>query len=263
MIGIFDSGIGGLTTVRSFIDSLPGYDITYFGDTARTPYGSKSKNTVIRYARENAEFLIGKGAKIIVIACNTASSVATETISREFNVPVFEVITPAVEMAVKLSHNAQIGIIGTRGTINSGIYDKKIKEILPEAKIWSNPCPLLVPLVEEGWFKRPETKMIVKKYLMPLKTRQIDSLILGCTHYPLLKDTIQDKIGKKVKVIDSSIAVTSKVKDFFAENPEIEKQISQNSQLDIFVSDITVQFGKTAEMILKKRVQLKTNGVTV
>ena len=260
MIGIFDSGIGGLTTVRSLIDSMPGYDITYFGDTARTPYGSKSKETVIRYARENAEFLIKKGAKIIIIACNTASSVATETISKEFKVPVFEVITPAVDMAVKASQKSQIGIIGTRGTVNSGIYEKKIKEQLPNAKIWSNPCPLLVPLVEEGWFNRPETKMIVKKYLLPLKARQIDSLILGCTHYPLLKDTIQKKIGKNVKVIDSSIAVTSKVKEFFKNNPEIEKQILKNNKLDIFVSDITTQFGKTAEMILKKRVHLKTNG---
>ncbi len=258
MIGIFDSGIGGLTTVRAILDSLPGYDITYFGDTARTPYGSKSRKTVIRYAIENAEFLLNKGAKIIIIACNTASSVATEVISEKFKVPVFEVITPAVEMAVNTTRKSQIGIIGTRGTINSGIYEKKIKERLPDAKIWSNPCPLLVPLVEEGWFQRPETRMIVKKYLAPLKTRQIDSLILGCTHYPLLKEIIQKKIGNKVRVIDSSIAVTSEVNVFFKAHPEIESQILKNKQLDIFVSDITKQFGKTAEMILKTKVDLKS-----
>ncbi len=258
MIGIFDSGIGGLTTVRAILDSLPGYDITYFGDTARTPYGSKSHETVIRYAIENADFLLNKGAKVIIIACNTASSVATEVISEKFKVPVFEVITPAVEMAINTSRKSQIGIIGTRGTINSGIYEKKIKERLPDAKICSNPCPLLVPLVEEGWFQRPETKMIVKKYLAPLKTRQIDSLILGCTHYPLLKEIIQKKIGKNVKVIDSSIAVTSEVSTFFKAHPEIESQILKNNQLDIFVSDITEQFGKTAEMILKTKVDLKS-----
>ena len=257
MIGIFDSGIGGLTTVRSFLDTLPGYDITYFGDTARTPYGSKSHETVIRYAKENTEFLINKGAKIIIIACNTASSVATEAISEQFDIPVFEVITPAVEMAVELTTKSQIGIIGTRGTINSGIYDRKIKEQLPNAKIWSNPCPLLVPLVEEGWFTRPETKMIVKKYLSPLKTKQIDSLILGCTHYPLLKDIIQQKIGKRVRVIDSSVAVTSKVQRFFNENPDIESGLSKNKRLDIYVSDITSQFEKTARMILKKKIDLK------
>ena len=257
MIGIFDSGIGGLTTVRSFLDTLPGYDITYFGDTARTPYGSKSHETVIRYAKENTEFLINKGAKIIIIACNTASSVATEAISEQFDIPVFEVITPAVEMAVEVTTKSQIGIIGTRGTINSGIYDRKIKEQLPNAKIWSNPCPLLVPLVEEGWFTRPETKMIVKKYLSPLKTKQIDSLILGCTHYPLLKDIIQQKIGKRVRVIDSSVAVTSKVQRFFNENPDIESGLSKNKRLDIYVSDITSQFEKTARMILKKKIDLK------
>ena len=260
MIGIFDSGIGGLTTVRSFLDTLPGYDITYFGDTARTPYGSKSHETVIRYAKENTEFLINKGAKIIIIACNTASSVATEVISEQFDIPVFEVITPAVEMAVEVTTKSQIGIIGTRGTINSGIYDRKIKEQLPNAKIWSNPCPLLVPLVEEGWFTRPETKMIVKKYLSPLKTKQIDSLILGCTHYPLLKDIIQQKIGKRVRVIDSSVAVTSKVQRFFDENPNIESGLSKNKGLDIYVSDITSQFEKTARMILKKKINLKVNG---
>ncbi len=260
MIGIFDSGIGGLTTVKAFTDTLPGYDITYFGDTARTPYGSKSKDTVIRYAKENTEFLLNKGAKIIIIACNTASSVATEVISEQFDVPVFEVITPAVEMAVQTTKKSQIGIIGTRGTINSGIYDKKIKERLPDAKIWSNPCPLLVPLVEEGWFTRPETRMIVKKYLMPLKAKQIDSLILGCTHYPLLKDIIQEKIGKRVSVIDSSVAVTSKVQRFFKDNPDIESKLSRNNVLDIFVSDITDQFQKTARMILRNNIGLKVNG---
>lgn len=259
MIGIFDSGIGGLTTVRAFSDILPGYNISYFGDTARTPYGSKSRETVIRYAIENTEFLLKKGAKIIIIACNTASSVATEIISEKFEVPVFEVISPAVDTAVDTSRKSQIGIIGTRGTINSGIYEKKIKEKCPEAKIWSTPCPLLVPLVEEGWFKRPETRMIVKKYLAPLKTRQIDSLILGCTHYPLLKEIIQEKIGKRVSIIDSSIAVTNKVGQFFQTNPQIESRLEKNNRLDIFVSDITTQFKKTAEMILKKKVDLKIN----
>jgi glutamate racemase len=256
MIGIFDSGIGGLTTVRALMDSLDGHDLIYFGDTARTPYGSKSRETVIRYAIENTEFLLEKGAKVIVIACNTASSVATEVLTEKFNIPVFEVITPAVERAVTQSTRSQIGIIGTRGTINSGIYERLIKEQLPSAHVFSTPCPLLVPLVEEGWFDRPETHMIVKKYLHPLKVRQVDALILGCTHYPLLKPIIQKKIGKRVKVIDSSVAVAEKIQRFFAERPDMDVQVSKTGRADLFVSDITAQFEKTASTILKKKVTL-------
>ncbi|HDL08098.1 MAG TPA: glutamate racemase, partial [Desulfobacteraceae bacterium] len=177
MIGIFDSGIGGLTVVKALMEQLPDYDIIYFGDSARTPYGSKSSKTVTRYALQNIEFLLNNGAKIIIMACNTASSVATETVLERFKVPIFEVITPAVESLFNSSANFIAGIIGTRATINSGIYEKKIKERKPDARIYSTPCPLLVPLVEEGWQNRPETTMIIKKYLNPLKIRQIDTLI--------------------------------------------------------------------------------------
>ncbi|MEA1901260.1 MAG: glutamate racemase, partial [Thermodesulfobacteriota bacterium] len=183
MIGIFDSGIGGLTVVKAIMENLFGYDIIYFGDTARTPYGTKSSETVKKYALENTEFLLSKGAKIIVIACNTASSVATESVAENFDIPIFEVITPAVELSINTSHKPCIGIIGTRATVKSGIYEKKIKKMNPHARVYSKACPLLVPLVEEGWLNKPETKMIVKKYLHPLKVRQIDTLILGCTHY--------------------------------------------------------------------------------
>ncbi|MEJ2656501.1 MAG: glutamate racemase [Desulfobacterales bacterium] len=188
MIGIFDSGIGGLTVVRSVMEHLPGYDIVYFGDTARTPYGTKSADTVINYSLENIDFLLQHGAKIVVIACNTASSVASIRVAETFDVPIFEVVTPASEQAVNRSEISVVGIIGTRATVKSGIYEKKIKKMKPEAKVYSVACPLLVPLVEEGWMKKPETMMIIKKYLLPLKVRQIDTLILGCTHYPLLKD---------------------------------------------------------------------------
>jgi glutamate racemase len=256
MIGIFDSGIGGLTTVRALMDTLPGHDLIYFGDTARTPYGSKSRETVIRYAIENTEFLIEHGATVIVIACNTASSVATEVLMEKFHVPVFEVITPAVEMAICQSPRNRIGVIGTRGTINSGIYERLIKARIPEASVFSTPCPLLVPLVEEGWFNRPETRMIVKKYLHPLKVRQVETLILGCTHYPLLKSIIQEKIGRRVRIIDSSVAVADKISRFFIDHPEMDQRISRNGNADLFVSDITDQFEKTAGTILKRKVFL-------
>jgi glutamate racemase len=256
MIGIFDSGIGGLTTVRAIIETMPGYDLIYFGDTARTPYGTKSRKTVIRYAIENTEFLIKKGAKIIVMACNTASSVATEAIKERYDLPIFEVISPAVDLAIASSRGMQIGVIGTRATIKSGIYEKKILEKNGAAKVFSTPCPLLVPLVEEGWVTKPETAMIVKKYLHPLKTRQIDTLILGCTHYPILKAVIQRKIGRQVTIIDSSVAVSKTIKTYLGEHPEIEAVLSKNSRMDFFVSDITTQFEKTAESALKRKIAL-------
>jgi glutamate racemase len=257
MIGIFDSGIGGLTVARALMEQLPDYDIIYFGDTARTPYGSKSPDTVVKYSIENTEFLLSKGAKIIIMACNTASSVAFETVAEKFNCPLFEVISPAVKLAVKKSEKKRIGVIGTRATVNSGAYENKIKELSPEAKVYSTPCPLLVPIVEEGWLKRPETKMIIKKYLHPLKIKQIDTLILGCTHYPLLTDIIQKKIGQKVTIVDSSFSTAEDVKAFLQNNPEVDIQMSKHGKSVFFVSDLTVQFEKTARVALRKNICLE------
>jgi glutamate racemase len=254
MIGIFDSGVGGLTVARAIMQQIPGYDIVYFGDTARTPYGTKSAETVIGYTISNIEFLLSRGAKLIVIACNTASSVATAPVLKQFSVPIFEVITPAVELAVQASKNLNFGIMGTRATITSGIYETKIIENQPRARVYSVACPLLVPLVEEGWLDKAETAMIVKKYLQPLKTRQIDTLILGCTHYPLLKKVIQRKIGKRVHLIDSSISVSNSVNAFLAANSQIDRRLGRNGQLTLFVSDVTDQFKKIAEMTLKTKI---------
>ena len=254
MIGIFDSGVGGLTVARAVMKQIPGYDIVYFGDTAHTPYGTKSSETVIGYTINNIEFLLSQGAELIVIACNTASSVATAPVLERFSVPIFEVITPAVELAVQTSKNLNFGIIGTRATITSGIYEKKIIENQPRARVYSVACPLLVPLVEEGWLNKAETAMIVKKYLQPLKTRQIDTLILGCTHYPLLKKVIQRKIGRRVQLIDSSLSVSNSVKAFLAANTEIDRRLGRNDHLTLFVSDVTDQFKKIAEMTLKTNI---------
>ncbi len=254
MIGIFDSGVGGLTVARAVMKQIPGYDIVYFGDTAHTPYGTKSAETVIGYTINNIEFLLSQGAELIVIACNTASSVATARVLERFSVPIFEVITPAVELAVQTSKNLNFGIIGTRATITSGIYEKKIIENQPRARVYSVACPLLVPLVEEGWLNKAETAMIVKKYLQPLKTRQIDTLILGCTHYPLLKKVIQRKIGRRVQLIDSSLSVSNSVKAFLAANTEIDRRLGRNDHLTLFVSDVTDQFKKIAEMTLKTNI---------
>jgi glutamate racemase len=257
MIGIFDSGIGGLTVVRAIMNALPGYDMIYFGDTARTPYGNKSGETVIEYSLQNTDFLINQGANLIVMACNTASSVATEAVKKNFSVPIHEVISSAVKHSLRATRKSIIGVIGTRATISSGIYEKKIKEINPEASVFSAACPLLVPLVEEGWLKKPETRMIVKKYLHPLKVKQIDTLILGCTHYPLLKSIIQHKIGKKVQIIDSSISVAEEIKNFLSASPETEKLLSKNGTAKFFVSDLTQQFKKTAEFVLCRPIELQ------
>lgn len=258
MIGIFDSGVGGLTVARAIMQQNPGYDIVYFGDTARTPYGTKSIETVIGYTVNNIEFLLSRGAEIIVIACNTASSVVTAPVLKQFSVPIFEVITPAVELAVQASKNLKLGIIGTRATIASGVYEKKIHKYQPQARVYSVACPLLVPLVEEGWLDKTETAMIVKKYLQPLKTRQIDTLILGCTHYPLLTKVIQRKIGKRVCLIDSSISVSNSIKAFLFANAQIEQRLGRNDHLTLFVSDVTDQFKKIAEMTLKTRITFES-----
>jgi glutamate racemase len=257
VIGIFDSGLGGLTVARAIMDALPGYDMIYFGDTARTPYGAKSAATVEKYAMEDTRLLLERGATIIVIACNSASSVAAESVVREFHVPVFEVITPAVEMATTVSKSGAIGVIGTRATIASGIYERKIIQRRSGAKVYSVACPLLVPLVEEGWIKKPETAMIIRKYLRPLKTKQIDTLILGCTHYPILKATIQQKIGKRVKTIDSASVVAQAVKQYISGHPESTATLSIRGETRFFVSDVTEQFKKTAQMVLNKHISLE------
>ncbi|MCK4486178.1 MAG: glutamate racemase [Desulfobacterales bacterium] len=257
MIGIFDSGIGGLTVVNALKRHLPDYDILYFGDTARTPYGTKSPETVVQYAIEDAEMLLRKGAQMLVVACNTASSVATGTLKERFDVPILEVISPAVNMAVSDPKRTRVGVIGTRATVNSGVYENKIKAIRPEMKVYGQPCPLLVPLVEEGWLKKGETRKIVKKYLHPLKLKQIDILILGCTHYPLLKEIIQVKIGKRVKIIDSSEALSDSVMDFLRHNPHVDSRLRKDGTCQFYVSDVTEQFQKIAGTILKTTVTLE------
>jgi len=255
-IGIFDSGLGGLTVARAIVDSLPAYDIIYFGDTARTPYGSKSRETVIQYACENTELLINKGAELIVMACNSAASVATEVLRNKYDLPIFEVITPAVSLVVSFQKTRRVGIIGTRATINSNEYTDKISKDRPDIQVYAVPCPLLVPLVEEGWIDKPETRMIVKKYLQPLKVRQIDTLILACTHYPILKPIIQKKIGRRVKVIDSAQAVAQQLISYFEEN-NIVLETEKKGNAQFYVSDITPFFEKIAQSIFKRKIPLK------
>jgi len=257
VIGVFDSGIGGLTVVRALKQHLPEYDILYFGDTARTPYGTKSPETVIAYAIQDAEILLERGAQILVVGCNTASSVATDTLREQFDVPIFEVISPAVSTAVSEPRWKRVGIIGTRATLNSGVYQEKIRTLRPDMEVFGAACPLLVPLVEEGWLKKGETRKIVKKYLHPLKVKQIDVLILGCTHYPLLKEIIQLKIGKRVMVIDSSEVLARSVKHFLNDNPQIAANLKKEGHSQFYVSDVTAHMHRLARKILKSVGELE------
>ena len=202
-IGVFDSGVGGLTVAREIMRNLPQEKIVYFGDTARVPYGSKSKETIIRYSRQIVRFLKTQEVKAIVVACNTASALALETISEETDVPMIGVVEPGAKVAVETTRNKKIGLIGTRGTVKSGLYQKVIQKEDPEIQVIGQPCPLFVPLVEEGWLKDEITLEVARRYLDPLLSQDIDTLILGCTHYPLLKPIIQNVMGPDVKLIDS------------------------------------------------------------
>ncbi len=255
MIGIFDSGVGGMTVAHAVEQLLPDYSLVYYGDIARTPYGPKSPQTIINYSIRNTEFLLEKGAELIIIACNSASSVATETLRKRFQVPIIEVISPAAARAVQISQTGQIGVIGTKATVKSGIYQKTITAERPGFKVYSQACPLLVPLVEEGWLNKRETKMILRRYLHPLKNRQIDTLVLGCTHYPLLKKLIQARIGTRVKLIDSSIETARYVKQYLADNARTVSR-QEHSKHRYYVSDCTETALKVAERIFSRPMEL-------
>ncbi len=255
MIGIFDSGVGGMTVAHAVEQLLPDYSLVYYGDIARTPYGPKSPQTIIDYSIQNTEFLLDHGAELIIIACNSASSVATQTLREKFKVPIIEVITPAASRALTTSRSGRIGIIGTRATVKSGIYQKTITTEQPDFKVFQEACPLLVPLVEEGWLNKRETKMILRRYLAPFKNRQIDTLVLGCTHYPLLKNLIQARVGKRVKLIDSSTETAQYVKDFLEQTPDL---VSKNGSVshNYYVSDSTETARKVAERIFSRPMEL-------
>lgn len=259
MIGIFDSGVGGMTVARAIEQTLPDHRLLYFGDLAHTPYGSKSRETINRYSCDNARFLLHHGAKILVIACNSAASVATDTLQHLGGTPVFEVISPAVSEAVRTTKNGRIGVIGTRATIASGIYEKKIKEMDATLTVVSRPAPLLVPLVEEGWLRRRETKTIVRCYVSPLRQHSIDTLVLGCTHYPLLKDLIASKVGKRTRVVDSSLALAASLQAYLAAHPLLDAQLSRKKPGEehrFFVSDITEAAVTTAASIFGRPIPL-------
>lgn len=237
MIGIFDSGIGGLTVLRALKQLMPDYSYLYLGDTARTPYGNKSPEAVTRYALQNAKWLLANGATVIVVACNTASSVAAEILRKQFpDVPIFEVIAPASKVANELTTTGNIGVLATRATIANGIYERTLHKLNPKLKVTSVAAPLLVPIVEEGWLNDPETTHIAHRYLMGFLN--IDTLILGCTHYPLIASVIQKLIGKKVTLVSSGTAVADEVKAFLEVNTKVA-QVLVNGKNRYVTTDLT------------------------
>ncbi|GAC1487955.1 MAG: glutamate racemase [Gemmatimonadaceae bacterium] len=203
-IGVFDSGMGGLTVVREMISQLPNESIIYFGDTARVPYGPKSPDTVLRYSREITSFLRGEGVKVLVVACNTATAHALPALREEFDIPVLGVIEPGARAAVSVTRTKRVGVIGTAGTIKSRAYEKEITKLLPDVELTARACALFVPLVEEGWVDSEPARAIARNYLAPLVSAQVDTLVLGCTHYPLMKAVIGNVVGRDVRLIDSA-----------------------------------------------------------
>jgi glutamate racemase len=203
-VGIFDSGIGGLTVAHAVMQHLPHESVTYFGDTARVPYGPKSPDTVRRYSREIASFLVEQGVKTLVVACNTATAHALPALRESLTIPVLGVIDPGARAALRATRNGHVGVIGTAGTIKSGAYERALRALEPSLRVTVRACPLFVPLVEEGWIDHEATRLVAREYLAPLLREHVDTLVLGCTHYPLLKHVIADVLGEDVTLIDSA-----------------------------------------------------------
>ncbi len=242
-IGVFDSGIGGLTVLQELCHQFPHTDFVYLGDTARLPYGSKSPATIRKYAEQNLDFLLRQNVQALVIACNSASTQMMDSQYR--GIPLFNVITPGAKKALSKSQTKKIGILGTRATINSQAYEKALKALDPNVQCFSQACPLFVPLAEEGWLDDPVTNLIVFRYVQPLLKYQLDTLILGCTHYPLLAKPIQSAIGFSTLLVDSGSSVAELLKEQLKIN-----SVQEPRQIDIFCTDLSSQFQSLAMEIL-------------
>jgi len=248
-IGVFDSGVGGLTVVRQIMKILPNENIVYFGDTARVPYGSKSKEAVTKFSRQIVRFLKTKDVKAIIIACNTASSNSLDSLREEFETPLFGVVVPGVEEALRITTRKRIGIIGTAGTIRSGAYKKLLCEADQEIQVFSKACPLFVPLAEEGWTENEIAKLTAEAYLRELVDIGIDSLVLGCTHYPLLKKCIGETVGDAIRLVDPAKATAKGIQKYMETQSLLNDQEEEGERL-FFVSDETDKFPFLCERAL-------------
>jgi glutamate racemase len=251
-IGIFDSGIGGLTVAKAIGERLPGESLIYLGDTGRTPYGTKSEDVIRRYSRENAAFLIDKGIKLLVVACNTASAVALTALRSDLDIPVIGVIEPGAAAAVAATRNRKIGVIGTEATIRSAAYTRAVRALRSDVEVYTRACPLFVPLAEEGWVDNEVAKQTAGLYLATLKNSGIDTLILGCTHYPLLRPTIAAAMGERVMLVDSAEATAAAVERCLDEAKLGRREgVAGNS---FFVTDAPERFVRVGARFLGSQV---------
>jgi glutamate racemase len=263
-IGVFDSGIGGLTVVRALVDRLPNESIVYFGDTARVPYGSKSPATVARYSEEAAAFLLSRDVKMIVVACNTATAHAAARLEAALPVPVLGVIEPGARAAARATRTARVGVIGTTGTIRSGAYDLAVRRRLEDARVYAQACPLFVPLVEEGWHAHASAQLVAREYLEPIREMDVDVLILGCTHYPLLRHLVGDIMGPGVALVDSAVETAAEVEAIL--DAEDMRRLDEAPPTHSFsASDAPLRFRDVGRMflgdLLKKVDQVDIEGM--
>lgn len=253
-IGVFDSGVGGLTVVKEIMRQLPGENMVYFGDTARVPYGSKSKKTVLKYSRQIVHFLQKKEIKAIVVACNTASALALDEIKQEISIPIIGVVEPGARMAAESTKTNSIGIIGTESTIKSGIYSKFLRNINPDITVVGRACPLFVPLVEEGLLEDRITDDVIERYLHELKDYGIDALILGCTHYPLIRNAIKRYMGPEVHLVNPAYETAKSLKVMLSEQ-SLLNQSGENANYEYYVSDGVDKFSTFAARVLPCHVE--------
>jgi len=248
-IGIFDSGVGGLTVLREIIKVLPQEDTVYLGDTARVPYGTKSPETVVRFARQITSFLVSRDIKLLVVACNTASAVSLEALQAEFDIPIVGVIEPGAVQAAAVTKSGKVGVIGTAGTIRSSAYTKAIKRINPDIEVVTAECPMFVPLAEEGWIDNDVARLTAEIYLKNLKASGVDTLVLGCTHYPLLKGIISEVMGETVKLVDSAEETARVVREILAARGETRPDPERGNH-HFFVTDVPAGFIRVGNRFL-------------
>lgn len=255
-IGVFDSGIGGLTVVKELNKLLPNEKIIYFGDTARVPYGNKSKETIVHYSLQVAYFLLKKKIKMLVVACNTASSVSLPTLRRHFHIPIIGVIEPGAKTATQISKTGKIGVIGTLGTIKSNAYKKALKKLNSKVSVYQQPCPLFVHLAEDGWHNNKIAQLVSDEYLNYFKDKQIDSLILGCTHYPILKNVIQNSVSNNTLLIDSGKETAKEVKKILEKKSLLSsKKLSEKNHSVFYVTDLPHKFREISQRFLGKNLK--------
>jgi glutamate racemase len=252
-IGIFDSGVGGLTVMHRMMEALPHEHLIYLGDTARYPYGTKSAETVRRYSHENAAFLVDKGIKMLVVACNTSTAAALDVLREQLDIPVIGVIEPGARAAVRHSRNRKVGVIATEGTIASGAYTRALKQFEPGLEIYTRACPLFVPLAEEGWVDNAVARDAAALYLTSLKRSGIDTLVLGCTHYPLLAGVIADVMGDRVQLVDSARTTADVVVETLVR--EDLRRGSGSGSVSFFVTDVPDRFIKVGARFMGQRVE--------